>query len=350
MAGLFRRLCVSLVAVFCGSALPAMASPAIAAEAGPVRIMLYGDSVTQGCSGDWTWRYRLWQDLTASGQSFDLVGPKNDVMKYTTIEQNSHAYRDPAFDTDHAAVGGMTFTYAFAPLPELAAQQQADVVVALIGVNDLTRHLATPAELIDRWRTEIARARALVPGISIVLGQLGQTWFPGVIEYDDGLVALAAELDTPDARVVATGRPDMAMSTDTYDSLHPSAVGERKIADVVAQALAGIGVGAGPSAAREAPAAQGDWAPAPVAWSWNQWIFLAWSEVDYASSENISVVDTTTGVSGELTSIPGQFMFLPGAPGHTYEIRLRPVKGYLPMGTESTPVTVTVPTVGMSAA
>jgi len=348
MVRTWQRLGAALAAALCMVLLPVTVSQASAAEGtGPVRIMLYGDSVTQGCSGDWTWRYRLWQDLTASGQSFDFVGPKDDVMKYTTLEQGSHAYRDPAFDQDHAAVGGMTFTYAYAPLPELAAQQQADVVVALIGVNDLTRHLATPTELIDHWRTEIARARALVPGISIVLGQLGQTWFPGVTEYDDGLVALAAELDQPDARVVATARPEMAMWTDTYDSLHPSAAGEREIANVVSQALAGIGVGTGPSAAREALPAPGDWAPAPVGWTWNQWIFLAWPTVDYASSENIAVLDKTTGASGVLKSIPGQFMFLPGAAGHTYEIRLQPVKGYLPMGTESLPITVTVPPLGL---
>ena len=50
----------------------------------PVRIMIIGDSVAQGSSGDWTWRYRLWQTLTSSGVPFDLVGPHDDLFDVAT--------------------------------------------------------------------------------------------------------------------------------------------------------------------------------------------------------------------------------------------------------------------------
>jgi hypothetical protein len=57
---------------------------AAAVEAEPVRIMLFGDSITQGSTGDWTWRYRLWQTLAAAGVDFDFVGPRNDLVTYVS--------------------------------------------------------------------------------------------------------------------------------------------------------------------------------------------------------------------------------------------------------------------------
>lgn len=347
MAGFFRALCAAIMMITCAVFAPMLGSRAdaapAAAAAGPVRILLYGDSLTQGFTGDWTWRYRLWQDLTAAGESFDFVGPKNDVVEYTTFAQGSQGYRNANFDSDHAAVVGMTFTYSYAGLPELAANYQADVVVAMIGVNDLVRKVATPAQLLDRWRTQIARARELNPGVSIVLAQLGQTWIPDVTEYDEGLVALAAELDTPEARVVATTRPDLAVYSDTYDWLHFSAAGERKVATVVDEALAQIGVGAADVRTGADVGAAVKWAPAPAATVSGRWVVLTWPAVNYASSENVIVKDTTTGVTGTLRFLPGTSALLPGEPGHGYEIRMAPVKGYLPMGTQSAALAVDVP-------
>jgi lysophospholipase L1-like esterase len=348
MAGFFRALCAAMVTITCAVLAPALtgradAAPGAGGSTAPVRIMLYGDSLTQGFSGDWTWRYRLWQDLTAAGESFDFVGPKDDVVQFTTFAQGSHEYRNANFDTDHAAVAGMTFTYSYAGMPDLAASYQADVVVAMIGVNDLIRQVATPAQLLDRWRAQIARAREMDPGVSIVLAQLGQTWVPGVTEYDAGLVALAAELDTPGARVVATARPDLAVYSDTYDWLHFSVSGERKVAAMVDEALSRIGVGAAGVRTGADVGSAVKWAPTPTATVSGRWVGLTWSAVDYASSENVVVKDITTGVTGTLRFLPGTSTLLPGEPGHSYEIRMAPVKGYLTMGTQSPALVVDVP-------
>ena len=46
----------------------------------PLRVLLVGDSVTQGSAGDSTWRYRLWKHLEATTAGpVDLVGPRNDL-------------------------------------------------------------------------------------------------------------------------------------------------------------------------------------------------------------------------------------------------------------------------------
>ena len=55
--------------------------PLAAADATqPVRILLLGDSVTQGSIGDWTWRYRLWQHFADAGVAVDFVGPESDLL------------------------------------------------------------------------------------------------------------------------------------------------------------------------------------------------------------------------------------------------------------------------------
>lgn len=35
---------------------------------GPTKVMVVGDSITQGFEGDWTWRYRLWQWFKDQGE------------------------------------------------------------------------------------------------------------------------------------------------------------------------------------------------------------------------------------------------------------------------------------------
>jgi len=354
MAGFLRALCAALLTVTCAVFGPMMVGRAdagpSAAVAGPVRIMLYGDSLTQGFSGDWTWRYRLWQDLTASGQAFDLVGPRDDVVQFTTFQPGSHEYRNASFDKDHAAVAGMTFTNSYAHMPTLAASYDADVVVGMIGTNDLLRNIATPQELVDRWRAQIEEARSVDPGVSFVLARLGQVWVPGMPDYNAGLADLAAELDRPDGRVVVTAAPDLTPYADTYDWLHPSASGERKIAATVEEALARIGVGSTSVRTAADVGASVKWAPTPTATVSGRWIVLSWPSVDYANSENVLVKDTTTGVTGTVRFLSGTSTLLPGEYGHTYEIRMAPVKGYLPMGTQSPAMSVQVPALQTPAA
>ena len=70
---------------------PAAPLPAGAIE--PVRLLLYGDSLTQGSTGDHTWRYFLDRHLRDMGRPFDLVGPHQGLH---------HVPGDGADDTDYA--------------------------------------------------------------------------------------------------------------------------------------------------------------------------------------------------------------------------------------------------------
>ena len=351
MKDLRRAICAMLTVVITsavvalapiGTGAAAAAAPE-ADPAEPVRIMLYGDSTTHGTTGDWTWRYRLWQSLTADGTSFDFVGPRDDIAVYTTLELGGHAYRDPDFDDDHASLYGMRFSNGQYQLADLAPAHDPDVVVAMIGGNDLVVQIS-PDVLEAKWRKDIARLRAANRDVSLVLVPLPQTWIPGATEYNERLADIAAGLDTARSRVVLADLAVFNAHTDTYDYAHFTAAGERKIATVVSAALQRIGVGSGVTHFSDPASGMTGWAPTPRATADGTSVTISWDPVTYASSQSVYVRDLTTGRVGVLHGVKGTSTTLPGQPGARYRIWLAPAKGYVALGTWSTPVDVTVPT------
>lgn len=208
-------------------------------------MMLFGDSITHGKDGDWTWRYRLWRQLqTAGARGVDFVGPADDLYS------GSSGYPDPLFDRDHASRWGTTLAEpAYAPAT-LGRVYLPDVVVVELGVNDL-RHGATPVEVEGAMRGAVAALRDAAPGVDVVVVHVPVVNVPGVGELNRRYDALAADLDDEEERVVVARADegfvwDPALpAADSYDGLHPSASGERKIAASVAAALAELGIGAG---------------------------------------------------------------------------------------------------------
>ena len=70
-------------------------APPAAEAAAPTRILLVGDSITEGNDGDTSYRCDLWNAL---GGAVDFVGTRSD----------SGNCGSPGFDADHAAQGGIT--------------------------------------------------------------------------------------------------------------------------------------------------------------------------------------------------------------------------------------------------
>jgi len=220
----------------------------------PVRILILGDSVTQGSVGDWTWRYRLWQHFADAGVAVDFVGPSRDLLDRSTNTYVPDGYLDPDFDQDHAGRWGNALGFPAFSVDDLVATYQPDVLVELLGVNDL-HGLGASVEDVDRELGElVAAARQQRPDVSVVLGALGSDWIPQVPEFNAQLPAVAAQLDSSGSRVVAAAAPHLVREVDTYEFVHPSATGEVKIAAEMADALAGLGIG--PPATRPLPTVQ----------------------------------------------------------------------------------------------
>jgi lysophospholipase L1-like esterase len=239
---------VAAVLVWCGLAQPADARVHTDA-AGPTRILIVGDSVTNGSVGDWTWRYRLWNNLVGSGADVDFVGPNTGVLDAELDTVNAMEYADSNFDVDHAARWGMSLAFPDHPVGELVAEYHADVVVEDLGLNDLTWLQGSPEVAADLARRFVGDVRAANPAASVVLTQLPQDWIDKTAEFNALLEDLAVGLDEPGARVVVAEAPvPFVLDEDTWDLAHPSATGEVKIARSVAEALAEVGVGSDPAA------------------------------------------------------------------------------------------------------
>jgi hypothetical protein len=150
---------VVLLAALLAAAVPSLLVVGVP-EPTAVRVLLVGDSVTQGSSGDWTWRYRLWQHLAASDTTVDLVGPRDDLLTPETGAFGSQDYVDPRFDRDHAARWGMSLADLDHPIEALVSTYRPDVVVELMGVNDLVWQQDGAAEVAGLLTDLVTDARA----------------------------------------------------------------------------------------------------------------------------------------------------------------------------------------------
>ena len=159
-------------------------SGAGAEDVDPVRILLVGDSVTQGSSGDWTWRYRLWKHFEAAGIEVDFVGPRDDLYDNVSDAHGSQAYVDPDFDRDHAARWGMNVDVPDVPIATLVEEYRPDVVVEMLGVIDLLFSGRTPETVAHRLGNFVDEARSADPAVKMVLAEGTQTWFSGVPELN----------------------------------------------------------------------------------------------------------------------------------------------------------------------
>lgn len=318
-----------LLAGLLAATLPLVA-PTARADEPPLRVLLVGDSVTQGSVGDWTWRYRLWQQFRAAGVAVDLVGPHDGLYDVDTDQQVAGGYLDPAFDTDHAARWGMKLSAMETPIGDLVAAYHPDVVVELLGVNDLRYDDRTPAEVENLLGGLVTDARAADPGVDVVLGALPQLWVDGVPAVNGALPSIAAALDAAGSRVVATDIGAGFGPQDTWDGGHPSATGEMEIAVSVAAALARIGVPVafpdpppavenGPISGAALRVTAGDGTAA-----------LAWTQPLGATHEYVWMRDATAGQDWIRLFFPVTGTTWTAddlVDGHGYQFRLQPTKG-----------------------
>lgn len=238
-----------VVSVF--SQIVAVANPASAAPA--YRVLITGDSITQGSSGDYTWRYRLWNKLasTAPG-NVDFVGTRTDLYDNVNDSFGSQHYAASFAAKSHSAEWGTTFVKQMPKIASQVAASDANTLVVMTGGNDLM-FVTSPADTIMNLRTYIANARAARPGLDVVVGEAINRWDPWAQQYPLTTVGndyaallrtMASELSTSSERVViAPTRTGWDSKIHTYDGTHPNPTGEAVIAQRVSEGLAQIGIG-----------------------------------------------------------------------------------------------------------
>ncbi|MFD7733965.1 GDSL-type esterase/lipase family protein [Kitasatospora phosalacinea] len=214
-----------------------------------VSLMIVGDSISHGSSGDWTWRYRLWKHLRACGVEVDFVGPYKTLDNIRTEENGDgdDTYADAAFDKDHAAKWGQPYVVAKTLVREQVATHRPDFVLVLLGINDIVWYDATPEVLEAHLREFIANARAGHHAVRLVLGTVLETaratddfaFAKRVSKCNDRIRAVAAELRRPLSPIeVADTAVEFTAAEHTWDDTHPNPNGEIRIAAAFADVLA----------------------------------------------------------------------------------------------------------------
>jgi GDSL-like Lipase/Acylhydrolase family len=221
---------------------------------GPPRIMLVGDSITHGKTGDYTWRYRLHEHLRSSGAPFDFVGPFRGPMDPSVPDDVRHqgTYAPEAnwnWDDEHDATWGRLLWNEVDVIQDYVRLHQPDLMVVHLGTNDLNPVFGggSPVGVADNMRRLIRNARGGNPDLDIVLVQIPQT---GPIEnsgpqaaqyipqYAANLEWVARTDDRPMSHIqVANVFGNYNWRTDNYDETHPNQRGEHLTAREVANTL-----------------------------------------------------------------------------------------------------------------
>jgi lysophospholipase L1-like esterase len=239
-----------------------------ASAAEPVRIMLNGDSITQGFNGDFTWRYRLWgmltQQVAKGAPAFDLVGPY--TAPWYPPGTPPYYRGGMAWDTAHDSIGGSSLANHANSAYDLAghvAKADPDVLISYLGTVDLThaqdaynRSTAPEGErraqlearidaAVATYENLIGELQADHPGIRIVLGEVMThvvaPWARN--RYNAALADVVAGADSPEHPVALADldnpadNPKWDSSTYTSDLVHPTPSGEMVIAQKFALAL-----------------------------------------------------------------------------------------------------------------
>ncbi|WP_017625627.1 GDSL-type esterase/lipase family protein [Nocardiopsis chromatogenes] len=222
-----------------------------------VRVMAVGDSLTHGGTGDFTWRYRLWNHLADTDPDLEFVGPRDGVENRATEGEDEHdGYADPDFGTAHDAMWGRTLKDASQEVGDTVAEYDPDVLLVLLGINDLGWLGAEPERMHGQVRDLLEEARqgddppqVLLAGVLPTQRGVDDPSFSAKVgAYNSGLDAIAEDESRSGARVVHVDIADAESylpDRDTYDGTHPNARGELKIAAAFADALhAEFGYGA----------------------------------------------------------------------------------------------------------
>jgi lysophospholipase L1-like esterase len=245
---------VTGVAAVPSTAVAAMADPAAGTprpcpavpgqpSGGSPRIMVVGDSISQGTSGDYTWRYRLYQHLVADGLRPRMVGPFNWLFDNVTSTEGACDYADPRFETAHDTWWGDSLGEEAHAIRGRVAAYQPDYLLVLLGIDDLVWGGSDVAGAEANVKKVAATARAANPAIRIVFGRLlprtDVTHDASVGRFNADLPRVAARLSTLASPVaVADDAAGFNPATDTWDGTHPNAEGDIKIAASFADVLA----------------------------------------------------------------------------------------------------------------
>jgi lysophospholipase L1-like esterase len=211
-------LLVALLGAACGDVEPA------------IRVMPLGDSITDGDSIPGGYRIELSRALEATGTRIDFVGSLRNGSP-SLDDEDHEGHSGWRIDQIHAAVGVWIRTY------------QPDVVLLLIGTNDVWSHYRV-ATAPRRLGALVDRIHALRSATKIFVSTIppfrNATLNRRAVEYNAAarrIVLARVERHRPVWFVDGGGTLTLA---ELADGVHPNASGYRKLAQAWYAALRGV--------------------------------------------------------------------------------------------------------------
>jgi lysophospholipase L1-like esterase len=349
---------------------------------GGPKILVVGDSISNGVLGDFTWRYRLWQHLGSLNPQFvghrtgteniyddpvDLALVNNQAQPTDNYANPTDGYynsgEDPVFamsgGSNHDALWGWTYVLAKNYVAQEVSAYQPNYLLIELGFNDLA-FFTSPSGTVANAKALIDNARQANPNIKILIAnvvtRVPLPAYPNlnstITTYNGALASAVPGWSTSASPVrlvdISSGYNPAA---DTYDGLHPNGVGEYVIADAFASALAtDFGVGSQPGSPPSSVPGITLTTPGTLDASISQQgPLLQWSRVYGASGYKVFERDITGNPSplpafSELPlPLPGDHWYAGwGIAGHTYQYEVASARG----NSESSPsnaVTLTMP-------
>ncbi|MFI6272388.1 GDSL-type esterase/lipase family protein [Micromonospora zamorensis] len=229
----------------------------------PLKVMVVGDSISQGAEGDWTWRFRLWEWFESQRIPVNFVGPyqgtkppaeatgpapprlqgEPDPGEGMPRTWGKYAAAAPAFDSDHFAVWGRQAAQVKNEIRTRVAEYQPDLLLVELGFNDMGWKADNAEGTLNSMKTLVDQARVAKPNIKIALANVpmrtalgGREDLPVMIDsYNRMLATAIPSWSTSQSRVELVGlrgtyRCWLERCPNGYDGLHPNASGEFMIA------------------------------------------------------------------------------------------------------------------------
>ena len=204
---------------------------------GTLRIMPFGDSITEGEAGHNTYRRVLWQRLQAAGCKVDLVGTKYGVSSgYRNSPSKSPPNND--FDLDHEGHWDYQTNEVIPLAASSAAAAQPDIVLIHIGTNDVLAGQGA-AGIAGEISSLIGSLRSGKSNAYILLAKIipAAPNTAGTAALNRQIDGIAAKLNTPASPVMVVDQASGYSTADNYDGVHPAASGEAKIGNRWANAV-----------------------------------------------------------------------------------------------------------------
>lgn len=195
----------------------------LAGREAAIRVMIVGDSMSQGQQGDWTWRYRIWQWFQDNAVTVEFVGPYTGTVPplpasppvppplyaatpSSTPVGTTGGYAtgvDSAFlsNSNHFAVWGRAAAVDKGFIQNVVEQNEADLMLLMLGFNDMGWFYSDAPGTIDNIGTLITSARAANPNMIFAVANVPQRSFIG-------------------------GREDLVENTDIYNNLLPTSISQ----------------------------------------------------------------------------------------------------------------------------